>query len=154
MQVTGFWFLQANHKKYYFFCLQFYPLFWSCVAQWYNAVLRAGWTSRPGRGLEFFTSPPRQDRLWSPPSLLTNWYQGLFPWRQSGQGVKLTTHFHLVPSSRMRWAIPPLPQYPFMSLCSVKAPGQLTWMFTSCETYRDVFVLPKQHIVVLFLNLT
>jgi len=36
--------------------------------------------SRAGRGCEFLFSPPRPDRLWSPPSLLSNGYhqQGLF----------------------------------------------------------------------------
>jgi len=34
----------------------------------------------PGGDWEFFSSPPRQDRLWDPPSLLSNEYQGLFPW--------------------------------------------------------------------------
>jgi hypothetical protein len=31
--------------------------------------------SSPGRGLEFFSSPPRPDRHWT---LLSNGYQGLF----------------------------------------------------------------------------
>jgi hypothetical protein len=31
-------------------------------------------------GWEFFSSPPRLDRFWGPPSLLSNGYQGLFPW--------------------------------------------------------------------------
>jgi len=29
---------------------------------------------------EFFSSPPRPESLWDPPSLLSNGYQGLFPW--------------------------------------------------------------------------
>jgi hypothetical protein len=47
-----------------------------------------GWMiggSSPGRGGEFFSSPPRPDRLWGPPSLLSNGYYGLFT---EGGGVK------------------------------------------------------------------
>jgi hypothetical protein len=36
--------------------------------------------SSPGRGWEFFSSPPCPDRLWGPLSLLSNGYQGVsFP---------------------------------------------------------------------------
>jgi hypothetical protein len=42
--------------------------------------------SIPGRGREFFSSPPRPDRLWDPPSLLANGY------RRIG-GVELYLHF-------------------------------------------------------------
>jgi len=37
--------------------------------------------------------------------------------------VKLTTHLHLVPKSRMHGAIPALPQYAFMARCWVKPQG-------------------------------
>jgi hypothetical protein len=80
------------------------------VLAWRNtqAYVRViGFDSR--RGWEFFSSPPRPERLWSLPSLLSSGYHGLFPWVKSGRGVKLTTHLHLVPRSRMRGTIPPLP---------------------------------------------
>jgi len=39
-----------------------------------------GFESR--HGLTVFSSPPRPDRLWTPPhNLLSNGYQGLFPLR-------------------------------------------------------------------------
>jgi len=48
----------------------------------FNATgIRAG---RPGfysrQDHWFFSSPSRPDRLWGPPSLIFNGYQGLFPW--------------------------------------------------------------------------
>jgi hypothetical protein len=42
--------------------------------------------------------------------------------------VKLTTHLHLVPS-RMRGAIPPLPQYVFMAWCLVQHRDNFTFYF-------------------------
>jgi len=39
-------------------------------------------------------------------------YEGLFPWGWNGRSVKLTTHVHLVPKSRMHGDIPPLPNTP------------------------------------------
>jgi hypothetical protein len=41
------------------------------------------------------------DQLWVSPSFLSNGYRGLFPQDQSGQGVKLATHFHKVVWSSM-----------------------------------------------------
>jgi hypothetical protein len=75
--------------------------------------LWAGWSddqgSIPGGGWEFFSSTPWPERFWVPLSLLSNGYRGLFPWGQSGWDVMPTTHLNLVPRSRMRGSIPPLP---------------------------------------------
>jgi hypothetical protein len=71
-------------------------------------------------GWEFFSSPLHPELFRGPPNFLSNGYQGLFHWVLSGRGVKLTTHLHIVPRSRMREAIPPLPQYVSMAWCLVK----------------------------------
>jgi len=58
-----------------------------------------GWMiggSRPGRGWEFFSSPPRPYRLWGLSSLLSNGYQGLFPCGVKRQGHEAN---HSLPSS-------------------------------------------------------
>jgi hypothetical protein len=47
------------------------------------------------------SSQQRPDRLWGPPSLLSNGYRGLLPRGRSSRGVKLTTHHHLMQRSRM-----------------------------------------------------
>jgi hypothetical protein len=60
--------------------------------------------SIPGGCWEFFSKPPRRERLWGPPRLLSYGYRGLFPWGKSGRGVKLATHLHLVPRSKNEWS--------------------------------------------------
>jgi hypothetical protein len=46
----------------------------------------------------------RPERLWGLTSLLSNGHQGLLPWGWSGRCVKLTTHLHLLPSSKNAWS--------------------------------------------------
>jgi hypothetical protein len=67
-----------------------------------------------------FSSSLCPDRLWGPPSLLYNGYQGggvLSPGIKHGRGMMLTTHSHLVPRSRWVGAISSLPPSAFMA-CS------------------------------------
>jgi hypothetical protein len=51
--------------------------------------------------------------------------------------LKLTTYLYLVPRSRKRGAISPLPQYTFMAWCSVKTPGQrrCQWSIYNCKEH-------------------
>jgi hypothetical protein len=61
--------------------------------------------------LWIFSLQHRAQNGWGPPSLLSNGYQGLFPWWRNGRGVKLTTHLHLVLRSKNAWSYtsaPPL----------------------------------------------
>jgi hypothetical protein len=60
-----------------------------------------------GRGKKFFFTQWGPDRLRFPSSLPFKWHRRLLRRRQSGWGVKLTTHLHIVLTSRM---------------CGVKAP--------------------------------
>jgi hypothetical protein len=55
--------------------------------------------------------------------------RGSFPGGKSGRYVKLTTHLHLVPKSRIRGAIPPLPQHVCMAWCLVKHKDNFTFTF-------------------------
>jgi hypothetical protein len=87
--------------------------------------------SSPGRGWEFFSSP-HPDRLWAQPASYPLGTRGSFP-----RGVKLTAHLHLVPRSRMRGAIPPLPQYALLVWCSVKVQGQFYIYLNNQTPFMD-----------------
>jgi hypothetical protein len=56
----------------------------------------------PAGEKDFSIYPLCPDRLWGPPSLLSNGYRGvLSPSEKRGRGVALTTQPYLVPRSRM-----------------------------------------------------
>jgi hypothetical protein len=57
-----------------------------------------------------FSTARRPDRLWGPPSFLSNGYRG-----KSGRGVKMTIHFQLVPWSIKCGSIHSLPLCTFMA---------------------------------------
>jgi hypothetical protein len=52
-------------------------------------------------GSVWLISPPKIFLLHGPPSALSNGCRGLFPRGYNGRSVKLTTHLHLLPTSRM-----------------------------------------------------
>jgi hypothetical protein len=96
-------------------------------------------SSSPGRGWEFFSSPPCPDRHWGPPSLLSRGYPELFHWRESGRGMKLTTRFHLLTRSGMCGAIPPPTQYVTWRGDQLKKKHRDNFTFTLAN--KDVDVL-------------
>jgi hypothetical protein len=53
-----------------------------------------------------------------------------FPLGESSQGVKLTTHLHLVLRSKLHGAVPPLPYYASMAWCLVKKKQRGNFTFT------------------------
>jgi hypothetical protein len=107
-------------------------------------------SSIPGGGncRIFFSSPPRSDRLWCPPNLLSNGYRwGSFP-ELSGRGVKMATHLHLVQRLRMRGAIPPLSKHVFMAWCLIRKTFFVAWYLVK---NRDNFTL--LYFTLLFITL-
>jgi hypothetical protein len=82
---------------------------WGEPVKWLGYELETGVQVLAEAVKGIISSPPRPDRLWGPPSLLSNGYRKLFRRRWSSWGVKLTTHLHLAPRLRMRRPVPPFP---------------------------------------------
>jgi hypothetical protein len=83
-------------------------------------VLGFGSQRRPG--IFLFTTASRT-ALWPTQSPI-QWVPRALSLGIKGRNVNLATRLHLVPRSRMRGNIPPLPQYACMAWCSVKAQGR------------------------------
>jgi hypothetical protein len=76
-----------------------------------------GFPSRRGLGILLFTTLFR--RPLGPTQPPIQWIPGALSLGVKRPGRE-ADHSHLVPRSRMRDAIPPLPQHAFMAWCSVK----------------------------------
>jgi hypothetical protein len=113
------------------------------IAQWYSAGLWADWTVvRVPAGAGNFSLHHRvQTGSGAHPASYPVGTRGFSPGSKAAGGVKLITHLHLMPRSRMRGAIPPLSQYAFMALGSVKSTGTtlplplyMSWSQVWCYT--------------------
>jgi hypothetical protein len=76
--------------------------------------------SSAGRGWKFFSSPPHPDRLSGP---------SLAPYPIGNRDMKLTTHLHLEPRSRMRGAITPLPNTPLWRGAQLKKAQRQLYLY-------------------------
>jgi hypothetical protein len=67
--------------------------------------------------------------LYSKPAFYPMGTRGSFSGDEAAGGVKLTTHLHLVPKSRMRGSIPPLPTTPSWRGAQLKNRDNLTLIY-------------------------
>jgi hypothetical protein len=56
-------------------------------------------------------------KIWGPPWMLCNEYQGPFPLGESERSVKVTIYLHLVPWLRKHGTLPPFTVYSFVGWC-------------------------------------
>jgi hypothetical protein len=86
--------------------------------KWKHFLTGSGVRVLAGIGNFFFTTASRPALEPTQPSV--QWVPVALSLGVKRRGVKLTTHVHVVPRSRMRGAIPSLPQYAFIAWCLVK----------------------------------
>jgi hypothetical protein len=77
------WMPHPSHPPWFdtrhYIIVSILPLSWGSsvsIGTWLWAG-RLGFNSWQGQWWDFFSLPPRPERLWGPPSLLSNWYRGL-----------------------------------------------------------------------------
>jgi hypothetical protein len=92
------------------------------ISQWYSSGLRVGLSGVriPTWAGNFSLDHHDQTGSGAHPASYQMGIRGSFPRGKAAQDVKLTTQLQLVRRSRMRGAIPPLPQDVFMAWCLVK----------------------------------
>jgi hypothetical protein len=82
------------------------------IAQWAMGWMIGG--SSPSMGWEFFSSPPRPDRLWVPTSLLHSGYRwGSFPRGEANHSPSSSVEV------KNAWNYTSTPAYVFMAWCFV-----------------------------------
>jgi hypothetical protein len=89
----------------------------------------------PGRGWNYFSSPPRPDRLWGPPNLLSNGYQRLFLWGVKRPGREAD---HSPPSSaedKNAWSYTTTPSIR-LQVVVLRAQGQLQLYLSSVGMFH------------------
>jgi hypothetical protein len=107
----------------------------SLIAVITQSVYRLGyglddWGPDPGRGWEFFSSPPCPDRLWDPTQTPIHWIRGAVSLGIKQPGRKSD---HSPPSSvkvKNAWSYTATPQYVFMAWCLVKNRDNFKFTFT------------------------
>jgi hypothetical protein len=96
-----------------------------------------GLVSIPGKGKIFFSSPQRPDRLWGPPSLLSNRYRSLFR-RSRMTGAWSSAEV------KNGGAIPLLPPYVVMTWRLIKHKDKFSVSYKSCtEKWNTYSMLNK-----------
>jgi hypothetical protein len=78
------WYLVKHRNNFTFYLTKLRSRVSSMVQRWATDWMIGG--SCPARGWEFFSSPPSLDRLWGPPSLLSNGYPK-WPRREAGHSL-------------------------------------------------------------------
>jgi hypothetical protein len=82
-------------------------------------------------------------RLRGPPSFLSG---GALPLGVKWPAVKLTSHLHIMPRSRMHGVILPVSQFAFMAWCSAKVKRRGSFTFTFKLTFTFTFYSLCYHV--------
>jgi hypothetical protein len=102
-----------------------FHLAWSATVNQVVWLNNRGFESRQVLGIFLFTTVSRTAVGPTQPPI--QWVPGALSLGVKWPGREATTHLHLVPRSRMRGAIPPLPHYVFVAWCLVKHRDNFTF---------------------------